>query len=55
MDVDLGASKPNYLYTTNGIKLILAPKLHKAREKLKDPMVRGIVNALGLSFFSTND
>lgn len=54
MDVGLSTPNPNYLYATKNIKLILASKSYKALEKLKDPMIHGIVNAMGSSFFSTN-
>lgn len=55
MDKALGAPKPNNLYTTNDIKLMIAPKSYKAQEKFKDPLVDRIVNSLGSSLFSAND
>lgn len=51
----LGTPNPSYMYTTNDIKLILAPNLLNSPEMLKDLMVYGIVNTLASFFFSTND
>lgn len=45
--------KPNCLNTTNGIKLMLAPKSHKARVNLDDPIVQEIVKAPGSPFLYT--
>lgn len=55
MLVGVRVPKPNFLNTTRGIKLLLAPKLHNAFAKSTSSMVRGIVNAPRSSFFYTKD
>lgn len=47
--------KPNYLLTTNGNKLMYAPRPHKALTKLDDPIILEIMKALGPSLFFTRE
>lgn len=45
IDISLGVHNPNNMYTTSGIRFMLAPKSHNAHEKFKDSIMQGIVKA----------
>ncbi len=45
--VGFGSPHPSFFIIERGIKLILAPKSHKALRMSTDPMEQGIVKAFG--------